>query len=147
MFSLFRYHGVQMRLLAYAAGLFVATAFVSTLAIGCGGSGGGGGAGGAAGASGGAGAGGIAGGGGGAVVDSGTDGSQLADCAGLICGSDQQVVKVTSAAFGPTQCVCASRPSTGLCTDCTCGLSICAKYDANCTGFALETGLLCTQPG
>jgi hypothetical protein len=96
------------------------------------------------------GAGGAAGGGGiggGVVVDSGTDGSRLQDCTGLVCGSDQQVVNVRSPALGTTQCACLPVPSAGRCTDCTCGEPLCVQYAAHCTGFSLETGLLCSENG
>jgi len=34
-----------------------------------------------------------------------------------------------------------------LCTNCTCGASVCAAVGATCAGFSLEGGLNCTQPG
>jgi hypothetical protein len=87
------------------------------------------------------------GGSGGSVVDAGSDGS-LGDCNVTICGADQQGVRVRTPGLGVTQCACVSHPDAGVCTDCsTCGQSVCARYDATCTGFSLETGLLCTQPG
>ena len=94
---------------------------------GAGGTGGGGhgGAGGRAGAG---------GGGGGVVMDSGTAGSQLQDCAGLICGSNQQVVNVRMPALGPTQCACLPVPTGGQCTDCTCGEPLCVQYGGHCSG-------------
>ena len=141
-----------MHLVSFRAGLSAVMAVASALALGCGDSKGGGpDAGGVAGPGGtmmGAGGAGGMGGGGGAVADSGTDGSRLSDCAGLRCGSDQQGVRVRSAALGATQCACVPKGGGSPCEDCTtCGQSICAQYDATCTGFSLETGLLCTQPG
>jgi hypothetical protein len=127
-------------------------------ATGSGGKGGSGGATGAggttgvggAGGAGGSGSGGTATGAGGTagvVVDSGTDGSRLQDCTGLICGSDQQVVNVRSPALGTTQCACLPIPSAGRCTDCTCGEPLCVQYGGHCNGFSLEKGLLCSQNG
>ena len=96
--------------------------------------------------------GGVVGTSGGAVAagtggNGGTGGSGLTDRNGLICGTDQQVVKVVSPALGTTQCACVASSSTGPCTDCTCGASLCAQFAAHCVGFALEGGLGCTQNG
>jgi len=96
--------------------------------------------------------GGVAGTSGGAVAagaggNGGTGGSGLTDCNGLICGTDQQVVKVVSPALGTTQCACVVNSSAGRCMDCTCGASLCAQFAARCTGFALEGGLACVQNG
>jgi hypothetical protein len=71
----------------------------------------------------------------------------LTDCAGLVCGSSQQSVKVRNPALGTNQCACVDMPSTGRCTDCTCGESLCSPFGAHCVGFALEGGLLCTLNG
>jgi hypothetical protein len=101
-----------------------------------------GGGGGAAGSMGGAGTPGSDGGGGTAG-----GGSRLSDCAGLICGSDQQVVNVRNPALGTTQCGCSRLPSDSRCADCDCGASLCAEYGATCLGFSLERGLLCTERG
>jgi hypothetical protein len=137
---------MSLRLLGTFACLLLVISVASTVVIGCGGSGSGG-AGGVAGTGGGGGAGGGAAGSAGRGADSGVDGSQLMDCTGLVCGSDQQGVRVRSPALGTIQCGCIPIPSAGRCLDCTCGASICAQYQANCTGFSLETGLLCTEPG
>lgn len=92
--------------------------------------------------------GGAAGGaGGGGVVDSGTNGSQLRDCTGLVCGSDQQIVNVRSPALGTTQCACVPVASGGQCTDCTCGDPLCVQYGGHCAGFSAGQGLLCSQNG
>jgi len=99
------------------------------------------------GGAGGGGTGGAAGIDGGIVVDSGIGGSALTNCTGLVCGSDQQVLKVTSPALGTTQCACVPIPSAGRCTDCTCGDPLCTQYFARCLGYALEGGLLCGQNG
>jgi hypothetical protein len=80
-------------------------------------------------------------------VDSGTAGSQLQDCTGLICGSNQQVVNVRSPALGTTQCACLPVPSAGQCTDCTCGEPLCVQYGGHCTGFSVAKGLQCSQNG
>jgi len=135
-------------------------------ATGSGGQGGSGGAAGTGGAAavggrGGTGAGGSAGGGhggaagsaasggigGGGAVDSGTAGSQLQDCTGLICGSNQQMIKVRSPALGTTECACLPLPRAGQCSDCTCGEALCAPYGGHCTGFSAGTGLQCSQNG
>jgi len=100
---------------------------------------------GGAGTSGGAGTGGAGGSGSSSLATGGT--GALTDCVGLICGSDQQSVKVLTPALGTTKCACVPMPSAGRCTDCTCGASVCVPYYAQCTGFALEGGLLCTQNG
>jgi len=83
----------------------------------------------------------------GIVIDSGTGGSPLSECAGLVCRSDQQVLKVVSPALGITQCACVPIPSVGRCMDCTCGAPLCDQYFAHCVGFSLEGGLLCAQNG
>jgi len=121
----------------------------STSVGGTGGAGGASGTGGrgTGGAGGAGGTGGAAGIDGGIVIDAGIGGSALTDCTGLVCGSDQQVLKVRSPALGTTQCACVPISSTGRCMDCTCGDSLCAQYFAGCLGFSLEGGLLCGQNG
>ncbi|HSY38150.1 MAG TPA: hypothetical protein VLA79_01445, partial [Polyangia bacterium] len=94
----------------------------------------------AGGGHGGAGGGAGAGGGGGG-------GSQLQDCTGLICGSNQQVVNVRIPALGTTQCACLPVPSAGQCTDCTCGDPLCVEYGGHCSGFTVGIGLMCSQNG
>jgi hypothetical protein len=84
---------------------------------------------------------------GGIVIDSGSGGSALTDCNGLVCVSDQQVLKVSSPALGLTQCACVPIPSADRCMDCTCGNPLCTPYFARCMGFSLEGGLLCGQNG
>jgi hypothetical protein len=93
------------------------------------------------------GAGGSSGGRGGAAGVGGAGGSQLQDCTGLICGSNQQVVKVRSPALGTTQCACLPVASAGQCTDCTCGEPLCVQYGGHCTGYSAGNGLLCSQNG
>jgi len=75
------------------------------------------------------------------------DRRSLSDCTGLVCGSNQQSVKVRNPALGTNECGCVDIPSTGRCTDCTCGEPICTQYGAHCLGFALEGGLLCSLNG
>ena len=117
--------------------------------IGLGGRGGGSGVGGStrdaggSGAAGGADAGAIGDG----VVEPGTGGSPLSDCAGLGCRADQQVLKVASPALGIAQCACVPIFGAGRCIDCTCGSPLCDQYFAYCAGFSLEGGLLCAQNG
>ncbi len=82
---------------------------------------------------------------GGGVVDSGTGGSPLTDCKGLICASDLQILTVTSPALGTTQCACVPISSTGHCMSCACGDPLCAPFFARCLGFSLEAGLLCAR--
>src|SRR5580765_8430967 len=102
-----------MRSLALLACLFMATAVAGMVAGGCGSSSSGGGTGGAAGGSGsgGTGSGGMGAGGAGTGGAGGVPGSALMDCAGLVCGSDQQVVTVRMPALGTMQCACVPVPS------------------------------------
>jgi hypothetical protein len=92
-----------------------------------------------------AGAGGI---GGGAGTATGAGGSHLQDCAGLVCGLDQEFLSVRSPALGTMQCACVPLPSAGQCMDCTCGEALCLQYGAHCSAFAPDKGLLmCSENG
>jgi hypothetical protein len=73
--------------------------------------------------------------------------SVLSDCTGLVCGMNEQSVKVRNPALGTNQCACVAIGSGGRCADCTCGEPICQQYLGHCTGFALEGGLLCSLNG
>lgn len=81
------------------------------------------------------------------VLDAPADRPALANCAALVCATDEEVVNVASPALGTRQCACMPIPDGGLCADCACGASLCAQLNARCAGFSLETGLLCAENG